>query len=67
MGVKLGRNRIHGIKSLIQDDCIQNTDMGFDFFDLVGSALRTERRNTVTGFDPELFRQWKILFQIFLD
>jgi len=41
--------------------------MGFDFFDLVGSALRTERRNTVTGFDPELFRQWKILFQIFLD
>jgi len=27
--------------------------MGFDFFDLVGSALRSERRNTMTDFDPE--------------
>ena len=48
-------------KSLNENCCFQNSDMGFDFFDLVGSALRTERRNTVQGFDPELFRQWKIL------
>ena len=52
---------------LLKTTCIQNTDMGFDFFDLVGSALRSERRNTMTDFDPELFRQWKILFHIFHD